>query len=976
MSVDPKTQILFEAIAAQNADLLQRAIELGAPINYPNADGLTPLAVACREGNLDLVDLLVAAGAQMQADRAIDPTPVLPTAPVPRACANERSAFAADESPESPVVDREISFESLIEAIERPTNKSFTDIEPLVRTVATELDTSARRAIDESPEAPIAIREASPLGNRQIAFNDLIVREASNNTTEIEGILPALEPQAYLDRHLNALTEEKPSSPEPKLRLDRSGDRPIEATPHSGRYANERPVADRATEIDLDLPATRQSAPAPAPTSLQQMAANLEITSEEATYTYDLEAVFAANELESEPKSSSKKDVDSEMTMPAADLDIASGEIEAGETYAFDLGPDLDRLTATTSEPPDRLSVPMGEWTATETYMMEGFADLAAAAHSPANAEVDESDRLLDLNLELTNIDPDIEEGETYAIDLHDLDSPLAALSNRASAGEPLEELKARLFPAAEEEDLPDFNADTQTTTDILVRAAQERDCAGDLDTAEDATNTSLMAAIADDDLELVRQAVTEGGNLNRYDWNVGYSPLGMAIDRGHVEIAKYLLDAGANPHCGSIVTTALGVAAERGEAEIVQMLLACGIDVNAPVGRDGWTALLAAIKNGHRSVVQLLVTAGANVNVWSQGETPILLAAKAEEREIYNYLYPLVNTDLRLCADRDGEQLLQATGKRRIRAQNRPVEKFIEMATIGDLEEIERAIEIGIEIDDIGSKGHNALMAAAYYGHRAIVAKLLNAGANPNLLSDEDDLGVAGMTALMLAAGSFFASNRQRIVGLLIDNGAEIDRRDAKGRTALFHAALAGSGYTACVDRLIKAGADLDIRDDRGYTVLAAAAAAENYPMFNLLVQAGASTAGLESVQLIQAATKGDVARVKSLLVTADINIDLDRGAAIGQAAAAGHAEIVELLIKAGANVNLRDRLGFTPLASAAYAGYGEIVHLLLAAGADRQAPTDGHRSFSALEYAQMGLYQFENQTRQHAEIVRMLSE
>jgi ankyrin repeat protein len=435
-----------------------------------------------------------------------------------------------------------------------------------------------------------------------------------------------------------------------------------------------------------------------------------------------------------------------------------------------------------------------------------------------------------------------------------------------------------------------------------------------------------------------------------------------MAIDRAHLEIVECLLKAGANPHCGSTATTALGLAAENGEAEIMQLLLARRVDVNTPIAPDGWTALLAAIQNGHRSIVQLLVNAGANVNVWSRGETPIILAAKCEERDIYNYLYPIVNTAIRLCADRDGEHLLQATHKRRIRQQNRPIEKFIEMATEGNITEITRAIEIGIEIDELGAKGHTALMVAAYYGHRSVVNALLAAGADPNLLSDDNGLG-AGMTALMLAAGSFFASNRHQIAKLLIAGGADVNQRGVGGKTAIFYAALAGAGYQDCVEVLIAAGADLDLHNDRGHTVLTSVATAENYSMLNLLMQAGASTEGLASIQLIQAAAAGNINRVRALLTTT-VNLDLDRGAAIGNAAAAGHTEIVELLIKAGANVNLTDKLGFSPIASAAYSGYSEIVNLLIEAGADIQAPASESQSYSALEYAQMGLYQFDTRS------------
>jgi ankyrin repeat protein len=803
------------------------------------------------------------------------------------------------------------------------------------------------------------------------------------------------------------------------------------------------------------------------------------VSAAEVTYAFDLDEIFAANEIADSLIGGNNSEifVDSELTMTSLNNSAQKVEFQPSETYAFDLSRDLDLLTTESEEEPDCLSVPMGEWEANETYVMDNFdlpiADLNEAGGNSAqegflvdliqqqesrqietiiSPEIDENATAMsedwaegetyaididDLQLaeliydngaaaelkslqvvdeNATAMSEDWTEGETYAIDLNDLDlaqimggidgsptsveiitptsteksfrsadaenetyamdlgdlnlsklidgietDPDSGDISAPAAGYLLTDIDSSLFPVIAGDDEPDYTIDTEDSTDIFgQRESNSDDPTPTYD--ENATNTSLMAAVIDGDLDLVKQAIEAGASLDRYDWNLSYAPLGMAIDRGHLDLVECLLKAGANPHCGSTATTALGLAAENGEAEIIQLLLARRVDVNTPIAPDGWTALLAAIQNGHRAVVQLLVTAGANVNVWSRGETPVILAAKCEERDIYNYLYPIVNTTIRLCADRDGEQLLQATQKRRIRLQNRPVEKFIEMATEGNLDEVNRAIGIGIEIDELGAKGHTALMVAAYYGHRSVVNALLAAGADPNLLSDDNGLG-AGMTALMLAAGSFFASNRQQIAKLLIAGGADVNQRGAGGKTSIFYAALAGSGYQDCVETLIAAGADLDLHNDRGHTVLTSVATAENYSMLNLLMQAGASTDGLASIQLIQAAAAGNINRVRALLTT-NVNLDLDRGAAIGNAAAAGHTQIVELLIQAGANVNLTDKLGFSPIASAAYSGYSEIVNLLIEAGADIQAPASDSQSYSALEYAQMGLYQFDSRS------------
>ncbi len=966
MSVDPKTQSLFDAIATANYDRVKQEIDAGASINQPNDSGQTPLAVACRQGNFNIVDLLVTAGAQMQvqSEQILSRSPVSDRQ-IPLECLvdlldrpdRDDMTKIDPDLIESPIHDREISFESLIDTIHRPTQHNVTEIE------LDSLEFSSR--------------------DREISFEnliDLIERPVQNKMTEIEQIIP-LQPQSAT-KILSPLT---PTTPTPTTLKHNTALHEIAANQHN-----------LSSDEDAEM-----------------------------TYTFDLDEVFSNNQFDDQGSlTQSELLINSDFAAPISRK--SANEVEsttnfaANETYAFDLSSDLDRLTAEANEEPDRLSAPIGDWDEhetylfdelasltsevkmadNETYVLDGFADLSPAINLAENkpdhlqqpAKSIEFDQLFAIDQAGSAAAEMIEDGETYAIDLDDLNlSESIALMHPVNSVSSLDfavsspqtdqsdselDLIPETFPAIVQAGvLPadEDEVDTQTSTDIFGQSpAPQEDQAG-LTYEENATNTSLMSATIDGDLLLVQQAIEAGANLDRYDWNLGYSPLGMAIDRGQLEIVQCLLAAGANPHSGSTSTTSLGLAAERGEVEIIQMLLPRGIDVNAPVSQGDWTALLSAIKNGHRSVVQLLVTAGANVNVWSRGETPILLAAKCEERDIYHYLHPLVNTAIRLCADRDGEQLLQATRKRRIREQDRSVEKLIEMATIGNIDEVSRAIEIGLEVDEIGAKGHTALMAAAYYGHRAIVAHLLKAGADPNLLSDDDGLAPAGMTALMLAAGSFFSSNRQQIIKLMISGGADVNQRGTGGKTAIFYAALTGAGYIDCVETLIAAGCDLDLQDDRGHTVLSSVAAAENYPLFNLLMQAGASTDGLGSIQLIQAAGAGNTDRVQSLLAT-KVNLDLDRGAAIGCAAAAGHTKIVELLIHAGANVNLRDQLGFTPIASAAYAGYGEIVQLLIAAGADIQAPAGESQSYSALEYAQMGLYQFDRADLQHAQIIQIL--
>ena len=73
----------------------------------------------------------------------------------------------------------------------------------------------------------------------------------------------------------------------------------------------------------------------------------------------------------------------------------------------------------------------------------------------------------------------------------------------------------------------------------------------------------------------------------------------------------------------------------------------------------------------------------------------------------------------------------------------------------------------------------------------------------------------------------------------------------------------------------------------------------------------------------------------------------------ALESAAYHGYAEVVKLLLGAGAGVNAAEgRYGYTPLASAAFNGHIDVIRLLLDAGADREVRINDGRT--ALQLAQ----------------------
>src|SRR5918996_2102639 len=91
-------------------------------------------------------------------------------------------------------------------------------------------------------------------------------------------------------------------------------------------------------------------------------------------------------------------------------------------------------------------------------------------------------------------------------------------------------------------------------------------------------------------------------------------------------------------------------------------------------------------------------------------------------------------------------------------------------------------------------------------------------------------------------------------------------------------------------------------------------------------------------------AAMKGDREAVRTLLKQgADVNQPQGDGmTALHWAATGGHADLVETLLYAGANVRATTRLGaYTPLHLASQNGHAAIVGALVKAGADVNAPT-----------------------------------
>jgi ankyrin repeat protein len=121
--------------------------------------------------------------------------------------------------------------------------------------------------------------------------------------------------------------------------------------------------------------------------------------------------------------------------------------------------------------------------------------------------------------------------------------------------------------------------------------------------------DSAIMVAAISGRLPIVKKLLARGAAINHPGW----TPLIYAATGGHADVARYLIDAGADVNAASPNgTTALMMAVRGGHAAVVDLLLARRADVGHR-NDDGATALAWAKRGGFDAIERALRRSGAN---------------------------------------------------------------------------------------------------------------------------------------------------------------------------------------------------------------------------------------------------------------------------------------------------------------------------------------------------------------------------
>jgi len=430
-------------------------------------------------------------------------------------------------------------------------------------------------------------------------------------------------------------------------------------------------------------------------------------------------------------------------------------------------------------------------------------------------------------------------------------------------------------------------------------------------------SQTSLQLAVCEGKEEICALLIAKGANIEQCDAQ-GNSLLNMACWRGFFKVAQLLVQAGADLDSqNESGNTCLHVCVMKQMGDLCNLLLSSGCSVNVN-NNNGLTPLHNACQSGHMDLLQQLLSAKADPNwVDLSGRTPLHLAAKGGRVNVVKALINAgCNIDLR---SRHGTTALY------------------EAASAGHLDVVKELISHRANLDCCTVKGSTPLLEAISNKNTEIAKTFIDSGCNVNLA---DRTHEAPIHILIRQISSLFSPSpeceRLHLVHCLVEAGADVNKKDCEGSTALYLAA-AGGDLDLC-RYLLSHGGSISEATSKGNTILHAAVFSGNTDIVKLCLSAGSDVNYINKSgqhSLLAAVTSRCNFEILTLLVEAGSNVNIvqkqDNHTALHEAVCQHYEAAVRLLIENGSSLSAVNKEMQTPLYLACQRGLTDTVSYMV---------------------------------------------
>ncbi|MBU0485876.1 MAG: ankyrin repeat domain-containing protein [Proteobacteria bacterium] len=434
-----------------------------------------------------------------------------------------------------------------------------------------------------------------------------------------------------------------------------------------------------------------------------------------------------------------------------------------------------------------------------------------------------------------------------------------------------------------------------------------------------------IHAAVRRNDWQAVQRLIAEGADINATTKYL-QTPLIVAISSGHDEMARRLIEAGAdlNP---------------LGTKEVVLERSPTSTGSVEPTSPLSW-----AIVKKNEKLVLFLLEKGATFNEFESKYD------KSFER-VYKMLLSLGSYDSAK------KMLVKADQDQRQKSVNNMLFWAIRYVKENKFEILKFLIEQNANLDVFDQRGVTPLLEATMLADLDTVTFLLDNGAkvdNPSIQgkSSSSDTGATAMLFAFSKAfvGSTSLSERAKeanylsIGKLLLARGANVNHQ-GNNKLAAIHYLIKAPEPIEFIELFCEHDANLDLQGGRGITILRQFLDLNRLDIADFLLAKGADI-NSDSIDLVRYLRESDRSNnpknndsVVNFLLANNFDLNKQKKAntlPLIYAAETGNIEYFEKFISLGADVNLKDLAGKTPLFSAVQGGNLEIVKILMASGAE----------------------------------------